>query len=155
MDIFSDECSRDMPVDISVVIDKTKSLGIDNFIKMKEAVAGMMDQFNIGKDDTHVSVMSYAGSPMVYNRLDDGRYHSVEAVKKLIIGMTNKLGNPTRTDLAMDAVKKQVFLPNKGDRPGTSNLMILFTDGGTKQPESIPYEQITPGMDVSRRTIKN
>ena len=141
-----------MPIDISVVMDKTKSLGTENFIKMKETVAGMMEQFHIGKDFTHVSVMTYAGNPTTYNELGDRRYFSGTAVKNLILGINNKLGNPTRTDLAMVDVRDRVFVDRAGDRPGVTNLMILFTDGGTKQPESTPYEEITPGMDVSRRT---
>ena len=152
--ISGKKCSRDMPLDLLIVMDKTRSLSKPNFVKLKDFVTLFVDQFTVSEDETHMSIITYAGEPLVVNQLNEVKYHSNAAMKELVQSIPVKLNSPTRTDKAMEAGRDIVFTAQHGDRPGFQNVMVVLTDGGTKMPESTPYEDITPGLDVSTITLR-
>ena len=149
--ISADKCTENAPLDISIVIDQTKSIGKKNFLKMKAFVESLVDKYDVSEDHTHISIMTYAGDPTIHNTLADTKYHSKASLKKLIENIPNKLGSPTRTDKALEAARDKVFTAENGDRPDAPNVMIVLTDGGTQKRKSTPYEKITPGLDVSKQ----
>ena len=152
--ISGNQCTENAPLDLSIVIDQTESVGKLNFIKMKAFVESLVDKYDVSEDHTHISIMTYAGDPTIHNTLGDSKYHSKDSLKKLIENIPNELSSPTRTDKALEAVRDAVFTAENGDRPDTPNVMIILTDGGTQKGKSTPYEDITPGLDVSKTTTK-
>ena len=145
----SSECENP-PLDISIVIDRTKSVGGKNYDSMLESVKKLISQYDVGEDKTHFSIVTYAGDAEVRVSLDDPKYHSEEALHQLLDEMIDKdkLGSPTRTDLALKKVGEEVFVEKKGDRPKSPNIMIIFTDGGTHK-SSEPYDTVLPTLEVS------
>ena len=146
----SSECENP-PLDISIVIDRTKSVGGKNYDLMLESVKKLISQYDVGEDKTHFSIVTYAGDAEVRVSLDDPKYHSEEALQQLLDEMIDKdkLGSPTRTDKALKLVGEEVFVPRKnGDRPKSPNIMIIFTDGGTHK-NSEPYDTVLPTLEVS------
>ena len=135
-------------MDVSIVIDSTKSVGKKNFETLKDFVEDLIDFYDVRQQGTHISIMTYANQPTVHNYLGDSKYYSKESLKKLVNDIPNKLGNPTRTDRALEAVRDDVFTKKNGDRSGVNNVMIVLTDGSTHK-RSTRYEDITPGLDVS------
>ena len=149
--ISGDQCTENAPLDISIVIDQTESVGKANFIKMKAFVESLVDKYDVSEDHTHISIMTYAGDPTIHNTLADSKYHSKDSLKKLIVNISNELSSPTRTDKALEAVRDVVFTTANGDRPDALNVMIILTDGATRRRTSTPYEDITTGLDVSKQ----
>ena len=117
---------------------------------MLDAVKKLVSKFKVGEDQTHFSIITYAGDPELRVKLNDNLYHSNDALQQFLDGMKNndKLGSPTRTDKALKMVGEKVFVSENGDRPKSPNIMIIFTDGGThKNSES--YDTVLPKLEVS------
>ena len=131
------------------MIDQTKSVGDDNYATMLESVRTLISKYNIGPDKTHISIVTFAGEAEVRASLDDARFQSQKGLNDLIDEMkaNDRLGNPTRTDLALEVVSNEVFTVESGDRPDSPNVMIVFTDGG-KHENSKPYSEVIPPLVV-------
>lgn len=125
-------------------------MGGQNYDLMLDAVKKLVSKFKVGEDQTHFSIITYAGDPELRVKLNDNLYHSNDALQQFLDGMKNndKLGSPTRTDKALKMVGEKVFVSENGDRPKSPNIMIIFTDGGThKTSES--YDTVLPKLEVS------
>ena len=68
--------------------------------------------------------------------------------------LQDRLGNPNRTDLALETVSNEVFTTANGDRPNAPNLVIVFTDGATHK-SSKPYNEVLPPLVVSTRILSS
>ena len=137
-------------MDLSIVIDQTKSVGADNYDTMLESVRTLISKYNVGPDKTRISIVTYANRAKVRVGFDDMKLQSQEGLNKRLDEMKakDKLGNPTRTDLALELVGNQVFNAKNGDRPDSPNVMIVFTDGATHK-SSKPYSKVLPVLEVS------
>ena len=145
----STECEN-TPIDLSIVLDQTKSVGAANYDKMLETVRKLISKYNVGPDQTRVSIVTFAKQAEIRVSFDDDNYQSQKGLNNLIDEMIkkDKLKGTTRTDVALETVGKDVFNSKKGDRPDAPNVMILFTDGATN-PKSKPYSQVIPPLVVS------
>nr|XP_058952512.1 coadhesin-like [Pocillopora verrucosa]XP_058952513.1 coadhesin-like [Pocillopora verrucosa]XP_058952514.1 coadhesin-like [Pocillopora verrucosa]XP_058952515.1 coadhesin-like [Pocillopora verrucosa]XP_058952516.1 coadhesin-like [Pocillopora verrucosa] len=143
----SSDC-KNPPLDISIVIDQTKSVGADNYDAMLDSVMALISQYDVGEDKTHFSIVTYAKDAQVRVSFDDPKYQNKAALRALIEEMKekDKLGNPTRTDNALKVVGEDVFNEKNGDRPESPNVMIIFTDGGTHK-SSEPYSAVLPTLE--------
>ena len=144
----SSDCENP-PLDIAIVIDQTRSVGESNYDKMLDSVKSLIDKYDVGEDKTHFSIVTYARKAKVRVSLDDPKYHSKKALKNLLDEMKeiDKLGNPTRTDIALKTVGEEVFVAENGDRPESPNIMIIFTDGNT-HISSEDYDTVIPALEV-------
>ena len=142
------------PLDICIVIDRTASVGASNYDTMLESVRTLVSKYDVGPDKTHISIVTFAGDAKVRASLDDPKFQNKKGLNDLIDDMiaNDKLGNPTRTDIAMEVVDKEVFTAKNGDRPESPNVMIVFTDGG-KYKKSKPYSEVLPPLEVCRYII--
>jgi len=147
----SSDCEN-LPLDIAIVIDQTKSVGKGNYDKMLDSIKSLIDKYDVGEDKTHFSIVTFAGNAEVRVSLDDPQYHSNEALKDLLDEMKekDKLGSPTRTDKALKVVGEEVFVAWNGDRPESPNILIVFTDGKTHK-SSEPYDTVIPALEVRTR----
>ena len=137
-------------MDLSIVIDQTKSVGADNYDTMLESVRTLISKYNVGPDKTRISIVTYANRAKVRVGFDDTKLQSQEGLNERLDEMKakDKLGNPTRTDRALELVGNQVFSAKNGDRPDSPNVMIVFTDGATHK-SSKPYSKVLPVLEVS------
>ncbi|KAL9970173.1 hypothetical protein ACROYT_G022503 [Oculina patagonica] len=139
---------EDPPLDICIVIDRTESVGASNYDTMLESVRTLISKYDVGPDKTHISIVTFAGDATVRASLDDPRFQSKKGLNDLIDEMKakDKLGNPTRTDIALEVVNNEVFTAKNGDRPESPDVMIVFTDGG-KHKKSKPYRKVLPPLE--------
>ena len=137
-------------MDLSIVIDQTKSVGEDNYDTMLESVRKLISKYNVGPDKTRISIVTYHKTGQVRASFDDTKYQNQEGLNKLLDEMiaNDKLGNTTRTDIALEVVNNEVFNAKNGDRPDSPNVMIVFTDGATHK-SSKPYSEVLPPLVVS------
>lgn len=133
-------------IDLGIIVDRSKSVGKENFIIVKEAVKSFVDNFDIQPEETHVSLIFFAGTPFHMFNLSDPSYHSNKAVKDAIDSLPNKLYSGTRTDLALMKAHDHMFHPGQ-DRRKKPNVLLVLTDGATAS-ESAPYSETVPPLEV-------
>lgn len=136
-------------MDIAIVIDQTKSVGEDNYDTMMESIRTLISKYNVGPDDDHIAIVTFHGKATVRASLGDSKFYSISGLNDLITEMEHNdvLGSPTRTDIALDVVNKDVFTAANGDRPNSPNILLVFTDGG-KAENSDPYSAVLPPLEV-------
>ncbi|KAJ7385872.1 hypothetical protein OS493_013908 [Desmophyllum pertusum] len=145
----SSDSENQSSLDISLVIDRTTSIGAANYDAMLDSIMTLISKYDVGENKTHFAIVTYAFNAEVRVSLDDVKYHSQEALREGIEEMKakDKLIHRTRTDKALKKVCDEVFVPEKGDRPESPNVLILFTDGGTRKT-SAPYGTVLPACEV-------
>jgi len=132
------------PLDVAIVIDKTKSLGIPHYHSMLDSIKNFTSMFNVGKEKTHIAVVSFAGNAKVRASLKSRKAHSKDRLKNLLDTMKkDKLSQPTRTDKALEVVFQKVFTKARGDRPNSPDIVVVFTDGGLHHTAK-PYSEVIP-----------
>lgn len=135
-------------MDVAFIVDKTKSLGMANFLLLKGFLLELVDAMNIGPDATHTAIMTFGQKPKVLSTFADTQLYSSDAVHQLIDEMPITFGKRTFTDKALITAEKMFFSMEGGDRPKYPNVLILFTDGMTSD-DSKPLSEITPMLKVS------
>ena len=121
---------------------------------MLDSIMTLISKYDVGENKTHFAIVTYAFNAEVRVSLDDVKYHSQEALREGIEEMKakDKLIHRTRTDKALKKVCDEVFVPEKGDRPESPNVLILFTDGGTRKT-SAPYGTVLPACEVRNQAV--
>ncbi|CAH3162635.1 unnamed protein product, partial [Porites evermanni] len=138
---------EDPPLDLCIVLDKTKSVGKANYKKMLESVRTLISKYNVGPTKTRISVVTYDKKAQVRVSFKELEKQNKDALNSLLDSMKarDKLGGVTRTDLALETVGNEVFTTANGDRPNSPNVMIVFTDGATHK-KSKPYSEVLPPL---------
>ncbi|CAH3032618.1 unnamed protein product, partial [Porites lobata] len=138
---------EDPPLDLCIVLDKTKSVGKANYKKMLESVRTLISKYNVGPTKTRISIVTYDKKAQVRVSFKELDKQNKNALNSLLDSMKarDKLGGVTRTDLALETVGNEVFTTANGDRPNSPNVMIVFTDGGTHK-KSKPYSEVLPPL---------
>ncbi|CAH3032611.1 unnamed protein product, partial [Porites lobata] len=146
----------DCELDLCLVLDKTKSVGRENYNTMLEAVRTLISKFNVGPRKTRFSIVTYDKKAQVRVSFKETAKQNKNALNNLLDSMKaqDRLGNPTRTDLALETVSNEVFTTANGDRPNAPNVMIVFTDGATHK-SSKPYSKVLPPLVVSTRILSS
>lgn len=134
-------------MDVAFIVDKTKSLGVPNFLLLKGFLLELVAAMPIGPNATHTAIMTFSRKPKVLTKFADSRLHNSEAVHQFIADIPVFLGDRTFTDKALLAAADRLFIPGAGDRPKYPNVLILLTDGRTN-PKSKPFSEITPKLKV-------
>ena len=49
-------------LDLAIVVDTSGSVGFNNFKKVQNFLKSLVDFFNIGRDETHIALVSYSYS---------------------------------------------------------------------------------------------
>ena len=142
-----DPCEKSKGMDVALVIDKTKSLGVPNFLLLKGFLLELVDALHIGTDATHTGIITFNKKPKVLSTFANHKLYSNEAVHDFLEKISVVLGDRTFTDKALRAAEKQLFTEEGGDRPDFPNVLIVFTDGRTN-PASKPFSEIIPPLKV-------
>lgn len=140
-------CEDSPGLDVAFVVDKTKSIGAENFLLLKGFLLQLADALTIGPNATHVGYILFAKYPEVLNTFGDTKYHSGEEVNNLLQGIPTKLSSPTFIDRALKEANVSLFTKEGGDRPDFPNVLILLTDGKTNEA-SEPFSKIIPSLEV-------
>ena len=133
-------------IDLGIIVDRSKSVGKENFITVKNALKTFVDEFNITQESTHVSFIFFAASALHLFNLTDPDYFSNVAVKNAIDSLPDRLFSGTRTDVALMKAHDHLF-DQVQDRRKRSNVLVVFTDGKTAD-ESAPYSETVPPLEV-------
>ena len=116
-------------LDLGLLVDTTKSIKYANLPKLKEALASLVNQFDVSPDGTHVSLETFDRTSTLHNKFNDNRFHSNKAIVDLMTDNITNLRQPTRLDIALGTAKSLMFTEESGQRAGVRSAMVLFTDG--------------------------
>ncbi|XP_078345496.1 matrilin-1-like [Oculina patagonica] len=146
-DLICPSTCEDSPgLDVAFLVDKTKSVGVENFKLLKGFLLQLADALTIGPKATHVGYILFAKRPELLNTFGDAKYHSGEKVTSLVKGIPIKLSSPTFIDRALMEANVSLFTKEGGYRPDFPNVLILFTDGKTNKA-SEPFSKIIPSLE--------
>ena len=116
-------------LDLGLLVDTTRSIKYENLPKLKEALASLVNQFDVSPDGTHVSLATFDRKSTLHNTFNDNIYHSNKAIDDLITNSFTTLRQPTRLDIAIGTARNLMFTEGSGQRAGVRSAMVLFTDG--------------------------
>uniref|UniRef100_A0A9J8BVF4 Collagen alpha-1(XVI) chain n=1 Tax=Cyprinus carpio carpio TaxID=630221 RepID=A0A9J8BVF4_CYPCA len=120
---------KNVHYDLVFILDTSSSVGKENFEKIRQWVANLVESFDVGAEKTRVAVVRYSDRPTTEFNL--GRYKSLEDVKRAA-GNIRYLGGNTKTGDAISFTTKNIFTESAGARPaskGIQKVAILLTDG--------------------------
>ncbi|KAK3611945.1 hypothetical protein CHS0354_014020 [Potamilus streckersoni] len=118
------------PADIVFVVDGSGSEGLANFQKQLAFIQNFTGQFEIGKNQTQVSLVTF--STDVTNEFNLNSYaRKVDVLSA--IGRTNYPNGETHTHLALDYVRLHSLTPQNGSRTNVNKIVIVLTDGKSNE----------------------
>ncbi|XP_028397207.1 uncharacterized protein LOC114521016 [Dendronephthya gigantea] len=123
------------PVDLAFLVDGSGSIDpIRQFPKVRTFLKELASGFQIGPAKTKVGMVQFSGrmSQKVEFGLDQNS--DLEGVLKGIDSMEQLRGN-TYVGEGFKVVSREIFSPEKGDRPEVRNVLMLFTDGAASDFE--------------------
>lgn len=138
-------CRR--PMDIGVIMDRSGSVGGNNFEKAKQFVISLVHKLQISSHGTRIGIIPYHSNAEVAVKFADVAYQTPDAMTRLIKGIPYTHGL-TRTDIAIELANSQLFSNSGGRRIDKPNVLIVMTDGNTN-PGSKSYSQVLALLKVS------
>lgn len=126
--VFPAGC-KNVHYDLAFILDTSSSVGKENFEKVRQWVANLVDSFDVAPDKTRVAVVRYSDRPTTEFSL--GRYGTPEEVKQAARNI-RYLGGNTMTGDAIGYITSSIFSERSGARPvarGVQRVAILLTDG--------------------------
>nr|XP_055064960.1 integrin alpha-2 [Misgurnus anguillicaudatus] len=113
------------PMDVAIVLDGSNS--IYPWHEVVKFLVNLLNNLNIGPDETRVSIMQYSVNVTSHYKFADDQIK--ENVLSTAKSIKQKEGLSTKTFAAIDNVRKEAFLPENGGRPGATKVMVVVTDG--------------------------
>jgi len=133
--------------DIVFLVDSSRSIcGSDatcsNWRSLLSFVNSIISQLSIGSDNTRVGFVRYSSVGSTTNPFYLNSHSSRSAVISAVSGVQYVTGGGFVGDLvnALQVARTQQFVPNRGDRVGVPNVIILLMNGGitvTSEPVSL------------------
>ena len=112
------------------MVDASGSEGVVNFNKQLEFIKNFTSQFEIGPNNTLVSLVSFATA--VKNEFYLDRYMNKPDVLNAI-GHSVYLNGETYTHMALDYVRNNNIKTGHGARQNVSKIVIVLTDGRSNE----------------------
>lgn len=128
MDLFPAGC-KNVHYDLAFILDTSSSVGKENFEKVRQWVANLVDSFDVAPDKTRVAVVRYSDRPTTEFSL--AWYSTLEEVKQAARNI-RYLGGNTMTGDAISYTTSSILSERSGARPvarGIQRVAILLTDG--------------------------
>ncbi|XP_078364486.1 von Willebrand factor A domain-containing protein 2-like [Oculina patagonica] len=139
-------CKRAM--DIGVVMDRSGSVGEDNFEIAKQFVISLVQKLQISSHGTRIGIIAYNSRAQVAVKFADVAHQTPTAMTRLIKGIPYNWGL-TRTDIAIELANSQLFSRAGGFRSDKPNVLIVITDGKTEYG-SKPYKTVLAPLKAKR-----
>uniref|UniRef100_A0A8C7Z0S6 Collagen alpha-1(VII) chain n=1 Tax=Oryzias sinensis TaxID=183150 RepID=A0A8C7Z0S6_9TELE len=138
-------CGRSK-ADIVFLVDESSSIGVNNFIKMRDFMFRMATYFPvIGPQGTQIAVVHYSDEPRVEFRLSD--FKDRNSVLRAIRGLRYVGGN-TKTGKGIGYVLQELFQESLGMRQSVPHVLVLITDGRAQDDVVLP-SKIARALGVS------
>lgn len=120
---------KNVHYDLAFILDTSSSVGKENFEKIRQWVANLVESFDVAPDKTRVAVVRYSDRPTVEFNL--ARHRTLVEVKRAARNI-RYIGGNTMTGDAISFTTNNIFTERNGARPkarGVQRVAILLTDG--------------------------
>uniref|UniRef100_A0A8C7E736 VWFA domain-containing protein n=1 Tax=Naja naja TaxID=35670 RepID=A0A8C7E736_NAJNA len=120
---------KNVHYDLIFLLDTSSSVGKEDFEKVRQWIAHLVDTFEIGPDKTRVGVVQYSDQPTT--EFDLGSYGTQQEIKEAAKSIKYYGGN-TNTGDALRYINSYSFSVQAGGRPNDNaikKVVILLTDG--------------------------
>uniref|UniRef100_A0A5G2QTT2 Matrilin-3 n=1 Tax=Sus scrofa TaxID=9823 RepID=A0A5G2QTT2_PIG len=120
---------KSRPLDLVFIIDSSRSVRPLEFTKVKTFVSRIIDNLDIGAEDTRVAVVNYASTVKIEFHLQT---HSDKQALKRAVARIAPLSTGTMSGLAIQTAMDKAFTVEAGARGPNSNIpkvAIIVTDG--------------------------
>ncbi|XP_071111406.1 cartilage matrix protein-like [Haliotis cracherodii] len=118
-------------LDILIVEDVSRSIGKPNFDEMKRFQESMVNSTDIGRHEVNVALIAFSSNARVVFRFTEYN-NNKSGVLAALQQQTYEEGPSTNIS---DAIKLATSTISNGDRNGTANNVIMFTDGNTTRED--------------------
>ncbi len=121
----------DAAIDLVIIMDSSGSIGAPNYQKGLDFIKKLVNDFDIGENETRVSLINYSSTASIITYLNT-IFNKTVLLQK-VAGMKYEAGN-TNTQDALRLANDFVLQESKGMRPlekGVSKVVIVITDGGS------------------------
>jgi len=125
--------------DVVFLVDSSRSIcGSDatcpNWRSLLIFVNSIVNQLNIGNDNTRVGFVRYSSVGFTTNSFYLNSHSSRSAVTSAVSGVPYVTGGSFVGNIvnAFQVARMQQFVSNRGDRVGAANIIILLMNGGVE-----------------------
>ena len=142
-------------MDLAFAIDRTRSVGVDNYKLVKGFLLQLTDALTIGPEETHTGLIVFAKQAHVISTFADGGFYDKENLYHLIYNLSGEKGSfglRLFIDRALKKANEELFTDRGGDRPEFPNVLILLSAGKTN-PESKSFSATIPLLQVGMTEI--
>ena len=119
--------------DLALIVDSSGSISSKNWIRLKEFLRNIINEFDIGPDAVRVAIIVYSTRPKIELKFNEiqGSQLTAAAVIRKIDGMKHQRG-ATFIDKALRMAERKIFVKRNGMRdeavPKVSNLKVNMSE---------------------------
>ena len=133
-------------LDIGIVLDKSKSVGINNLKIIIKFLGDLIKKFHPAPEVDHFGLITFHKHSSLAFNFANSKYYNIDALLKRIAKEPITLKLQTRTDKALKLARDQLFTEAGGDRPDKPNVMIVLTDGKPTQQTKAEFKSFAEAI---------
>ncbi|XP_028424315.1 scavenger receptor cysteine-rich type 1 protein M130-like [Perca flavescens] len=141
----SAQCKTTAKADIVLLVDDSSSISPSTFKTIKNFLADIVSNFDIGPDRVQIGLVQYNHYPRTGWHLNT--YKTKGSLLKAITNLEQQAGD-TKIGRALNYTLKENFKPNVGMRADSKNIAVLITDGESND------DTLLPSMKLKRAGIE-
>ncbi|XP_060067325.1 collagen alpha-4(VI) chain-like [Ylistrum balloti] len=128
-------CNRTV-ADVLFLVDSSSHVSLEHFQQEKSFISEIVEQFNIGLEDVQVAFATF--SYEVHNSFFLNKWYNVSNIVEEIMKTDHSSGDSIPS-LAL-TFSESVFLPENGDRPNATDIVVLIGTGESADSSNIDKE---------------
>lgn len=115
-------------LDLGIILDSSYTIEGAAWQEEKKTAQALIDKLEVDENGVHIAVMVFSTDVEIVVPFNG--YKNAQELKQDIEGI-DFMNGWSRTDLALEAAKHQLFSPNGGSRDGIPKALIVLSDGRT------------------------
>ena len=124
-------CSQE-PRDVFLVVDGSLSIGNNHFEKIRQFLKTLVKTVVVNPNMTHFGLLQFSSKQKTRIEFSLDYSHREATLLNRIKYLRYQKGTSTFTGNALKIVDEQVFTITGDDRPEVEDILIVFTDGATR-----------------------
>ncbi|XP_060073910.1 collagen alpha-3(VI) chain-like [Ylistrum balloti] len=116
-------------LDIAFIIDSSSSIWIKDFERQTSFIHDVVDSFASVPDDVQIAAVSFSNH--VFDEFKFSSFSKRDAILDAVNNVRYSKGDATRTYLAIERMRTDLFAPGNGARDDAVHVAVVLTDGGT------------------------
>ncbi|CAH1783538.1 unnamed protein product [Owenia fusiformis] len=126
---------KDRKADFIFLLDASSSITAANFTILKDFVKAVINRLDVSVDHDRVGILTFSQGTKIWFHLN--RFITKGNLLNELDAITQE-GGSTHTAEGIRVANNQMFTTSNGDRAGVQNVIVLVTDGMSKEGDPIP-----------------